>query len=127
MEEYFEQVKASIAKIAAEKPDTRIVIITDGKTTEQVDFIFKCAQDAGLVVIKESHEDMEKTLREKLAEHINAEAFLEDLPPAHVISRGLQEAKLPPLYPADDPRRQQRRDQREQMKLRMRFCNKKKK
>jgi hypothetical protein len=127
MEDYKEQVKASIAKIAAEKPDTRIIIITDGKTTEQIDFIFRCAQEAGLKVIKESHADMEKTLREKLAEHINAEAFLEDLPPAHVISRGLEEAKLPPLYPADDPRHQQRRDQREQMKLRMRFSNRKKK
>ena len=127
MEEYYEQVKASIAKIAAEKPNTRIVIITDGKTTEQIDFIFKCAQEAGLVVIKESHEDMEKTLREKLAEHINAEGFLEDLPPAHVISRGLEEAKMISLYSANDLRRQQRRDQREQMKLRMRFCNKKKK
>ena len=95
--------------------------------SNETDFIFRCAQEAGLVVIKESHADMEKALREKLAEHINAEAFLEDLPPAHVISRELQEAKLPPLYPADDPRRQQRRDQREQMKLRMRFCNKKKK
>ena len=126
MEEYFEQVKASIAKIAAEKPDTRIVIITDGKTTEQIDFIFRCAQEAGLVAIKESHADMEKTLREKLAEHINAEAFLENLPPAHVLSRGLEESKLPPLYPAADPRRQQRRDQREQMKLRMRFSNRNK-
>lgn len=126
MEEYFEQVKASIAKIAAEKPDTRIVIITDGKTTELIDFIFRCAQEAGLVAIKESHADMEKTLREKLAEHINAEAFLEDLPPVHVLSRGLEESKPPPLYPADDPRRQQRRVQREQMKLRMRFSNRNK-
>lgn len=53
-DKYFEQVRESIRCIAEEKPNTKIVVMTECKTEEQVGFIVQCAREYGLAVSVES-------------------------------------------------------------------------
>lgn len=50
---YCEQVRQSIERIAKEKPQTKVVIMKEFKTPEQIKFIKDCATEYGLKVVVE--------------------------------------------------------------------------
>ena len=50
---YCEQVRQSIERIAKEKPQTKIVVMKEFKTPEQIRFIRDCATEHGLKVVVE--------------------------------------------------------------------------
>lgn len=50
---YCEQVRQSIERIAKEKPQTKVVIMKEFKTLEQIKFIKDCATEYGLKVVVE--------------------------------------------------------------------------
>lgn len=50
---YCEQVRQSIERIAKEKPQTKIVVMKEFKTPEQIKFIKDCATEHGLKVVVE--------------------------------------------------------------------------
>ena len=55
---YCEQVRQSIERIAREKPQTRIVVMKEFKTPEQIKFIKDCAKEHGLKVVVEGLSDV---------------------------------------------------------------------
>ena len=124
-DDYLEQVRASIEKIASEKPKTRIVVITDGKTPRQIDFIVQCARDNGLQVITESHADCAEVLRKELLEHLSTEAAAKDLHSPQDFVKELEHVGITEVRSVQDNRHRERRFQHEQMKLRKRFSNRK--
>ena len=50
---YCEQVRQLIERIAKEKPHTKVVIMREFKTSEQIKFIKDCATEHGLKVVVE--------------------------------------------------------------------------
>lgn len=50
---YCEQVRQSIERIAKDKPQTKVVIMKEFKTPEQIKFIKDCATEYGLKVVVE--------------------------------------------------------------------------
>lgn len=118
--EYIREIEESISKVAAEKPDAKIIIISDGKTPEQIRTIIETAKKYHLVVSTESHDDIAKVLTEYV--QASTEVMLSE---KEAIKRLSAEMSRNTVKEASRDRDNNIRYQKEQMKLRRRFFRKK--
>ena len=112
------KIAESIAGIAAERPQSKIIIITDGKSAGDIRFIRETAESHGLEVIEESHADALQMIFDSLT----ADSGI--LPDPEDIREAVEKLKATRVYDADEERKSSRRYQQEQMKLRKRFYKK---
>lgn len=118
--EYIREIEESISKVAAEKPDAKIIIISGGKTPEQIRIIIETAKKYHLVVSTESHDDIAKVLTEYV--QASTEVMLSE---KEAIKRLSAEMSRKTVKEASRDRDNNIRYQKEQMKLRRRFFRKK--
>ncbi len=118
--EYIREIEESISKVAAEKPNAKIIIISDGKTPEQIRTIIETAKKHHLAVSTESHDDIAKVLTEYV--QASTEVMLSEKEAIKRLS-----AEMSRMTVKEDLRDRDNniRYQKEQMKLRRRFFRKK--
>lgn len=115
MDAYFQQVRRSLESFAAGRPGARVVIISDGKTPEQIRGIVDVAEDLGLSAVVESHADALRTL----ARAVSALSLPSVDPDGSL--QGVMESLRSAACREQDVSMGRRRYEREQMKLRRRF------